>query len=93
MNILLRIVATCLIAAAFAQSLPADDLLAVVDRFQPMTDQPVFAGDPGQWDAKIRERGWILKEGDLWRLWYTGFDPNQQPPLMKLGCATSSDGL
>ncbi len=93
MNILVRIFAAFLIAAAFTQSLPTDDLLAVVDRFQPVTDQPVFSGDPGHWDARIRERGWILKEGEVWRLWYTGFDPNQQPPLMKLGYATSSDGL
>ncbi len=93
MSMLLRIITTVLCGAAFTQPIPADDLLTLVDRFQPITDQPVFAGDPGQWDAKIRERGWILKEGDLWRLWYTGFDPDQQPPLMKLGYATSSDGL
>ena len=93
MNILVHIITAFLIAAAVTQSLPADDLLAGVDRFQPINDQPVFVGDPGKWDAKIRERGWILKEGEVWRLWYTGFDPNQQPPLMKLGYATSSDGL
>ncbi len=93
MNYVLRILCVLYCAAAIAQPLTADDLLAVVDRFQPITDQPVFVGDPGQWDAKIRERGWILKEGELWRLWYTGFDPNQQPPMMKLGYATSSDGL
>ncbi len=71
----------------------ADDLKESLPHFQPVTTEPVFTGVPGQWDAKIRERGWIMKDGDLWRMWYTGYDPNQQPPLMKLGYATSKDGL
>ncbi|MGV2335788.1 MAG UNVERIFIED_CONTAM: hypothetical protein LVR18_17285 [Planctomycetaceae bacterium] len=27
----------------------------------------MFTGRPGEWDAKIRERGWILREGGQWR--------------------------
>lgn len=53
----------------------------------------LFTGQPGQWDAKIRERGWILREGNQWRMWYTGYDPDAQPLTMKLGLATSSDGI
>ena len=53
----------------------------------------LFTGQPGQWDAKIRERGWILREGNQWRLWYTGYNPDVQPLSMKLGLATSSDGI
>lgn len=67
--------------------------LAQLGDVTPMQDDPVFAGDPGKWDERIRERGWILREDDAWRLWYTGYDPDEQPPLMKLGLATSQDGI
>ena len=72
----------------------ADDFSQLATRqFEPLSANPVLTGHEGHWDAKIRERGWILKESDLWRLWYTGYDPAQQPPKMRLGYATSSDGL
>ncbi len=52
----------------------------------------VFAGaGSGNWDARIRERGWIVRENSSYRMWYTGIDPNS--PLLKLGYATSPDGL
>jgi len=36
-------------------------------RFRPYEKNPVFkAAGPGHWDARIRERGWILREGDRW---------------------------
>lgn len=54
---------------------------------------PVFEGRPGQWDARIRERGWIMKDGDLWKLWYTGYNTDDVPLQMKLGYATSEDGI
>lgn len=55
--------------------------------------QPVFTGaGPGHWDARIRERGWIMREGDMFRMWYTGFE-NDSSPLLKLGHATSPDGI
>jgi beta-1,2-mannobiose phosphorylase / 1,2-beta-oligomannan phosphorylase len=54
---------------------------------------PVFTGaGDGAWDARIRERGWILREGDLWRMWYTGYDGTPDGP-MKLGYAMSADGI
>jgi hypothetical protein len=53
----------------------------------------VFTGEPGQWDSLIRERGWIMRDGDQWRMWYTGYNPDVQPLTMKLGMATSSDGI
>lgn len=72
----------------------SDDLPQLkTHHFEPLTSEPVFSGNDGHWDAKIRERGWILKDADVWRLWYTGFDPAQQPPIMRLGYATSPDGL
>ena len=43
--------------------------------FVPFEHNPVFtAAGPGHWDVKIRERGWILHEGDQYRLWFTGYD-------------------
>jgi beta-1,2-mannobiose phosphorylase / 1,2-beta-oligomannan phosphorylase len=35
----------------------------------------------------------ILREGDTWKLWYTGYDPSRGGGTMKLGHATSPDGL
>ncbi len=61
-------------------------------RFTPASKNPVFMPQPGQWDAKIRERGWILKEGDLWKLWYTGYDGSKEG-IRRLGYATSKDGI
>jgi predicted GH43/DUF377 family glycosyl hydrolase len=62
-------------------------------RFQPYDKNPVFRGQGGQaWDAKIRERGWIMRDGDVWRMWYTGYDASEKPQMM-LGYATSRDGL
>jgi predicted GH43/DUF377 family glycosyl hydrolase len=62
-------------------------------RFAPYRGNPVFAAaEAGNWDQRIRERGWILKEGDKWRLWYTGYDGTRDGKKM-LGLATSADGL
>lgn len=61
--------------------------------FRPVQGNPVFeAAGEGHWDVKIRERGWILREGNHWRLWYTGYDGTRDGQKM-LGLATSSDGL
>lgn len=54
---------------------------------------PVFTGEgDGHWDAKIRERGWILRDGDLYRLWFTGYDGTRNG-IRQLGYATSTDGV
>lgn len=61
-------------------------------KFKAYPGNPIFEGaGPGHWDAKIRERGWIVKEGDRYRLWYTGYADRAGP--MYLGYATSPDGL
>ena len=60
--------------------------------WQGVPENPVFKGRPGRWDAEIRERGWILQDKDVWKLWYTGYNREQQPVTMKLGYATSPDG-
>ncbi len=62
-------------------------------RFKAYDKNPVFTGAGGDaWDARIRERGWIIRDGDGWRMWYTGFAAGQKAQLM-LGYATSPDGL
>jgi hypothetical protein len=61
--------------------------------FEPDPRNPVFtAQGPGHWDVKMRERGWILRDGDKWHLWYTGYDGTREG-LKMLGYATSADGL
>lgn len=70
-----------------------DEFPAELTRFQPYEKNPVFTGAGGTaWDAKIRERGWILRDGDNWRMWYTGYDGSEKA-VMRLGYATSRDGL
>ena len=68
------------------------DVSAPFSDFSAYCGNPVFAGaGPGHWDANIRERGWILRDGDRWWLWYTGYEDKSS--IKRLGLATSSDGL
>src|SRR5438046_2710775 len=86
--------------AVLASELPAQQTKpAIGEKFPPELvnfvsygKEPVFAAEPGKWDAKIRERGWILREGGLYKLWYTGYDGTQDG-LRMLGYATSPDGI
>ena len=62
-------------------------------RFEPCGKTPVFWGrGKGFWDLRLRERGWILKEGDTYKMWYTGYDGTQDG-IRRLGYATSTDGI
>lgn len=66
---------------------------AELTRFEPAPHNPVFTAEgPGHWDVKMRERGWILREGDTWHLFYAGYD-GTRAGIKRLGHATSSDGL
>jgi sucrose-6-phosphate hydrolase SacC (GH32 family) len=61
--------------------------------FTPHEANPVFEGSgPGHWDERIRERGWILHEDELYHLWYTGY-AGSEDATKKLGYATSLDGV
>lgn len=75
-------------------SCSAQDLFPLeLTKFRPHPRNPVFtAAGEGTWEVKIRERGFILREGDLWRLWYTGYDGTRGHPV-HLGYATSRDGI
>lgn len=83
-------------ATAFLHSgefVRAEEFPAELVRFHPIDRNPIFtAGGSGKWDKQIRERGWILREGDRWRMWYTGY--NGTPEGTRLpGLATSPDGI
>jgi hypothetical protein len=72
---------------------PAPEFPPVLVDFVPSPRNPVFAAEgEGHWDAKIRERGWILREGETYHLWYTGYDGTREG-IRQLGYATSPDGL
>ena len=61
--------------------------------WRPRANNPVFiAAGLGHWDVKIRERGWILRDKDGYRMWFTGYDGNRDSRKL-LGLATSPDGL
>lgn len=76
--------------AALAQDAFPPELV----HFPEAETNPVFTGAGGDaWDARIRERGWILHEGDLWRMWYTGYNTARDDGRMKLGYASSPDGI
>ncbi len=66
---------------------------AELTAWRPDAANPLFTGaGPGHWDAKIRERGWILREADGYHLWYTGYDGTKEG-IKRLGYATSPDGV
>jgi beta-1,2-mannobiose phosphorylase / 1,2-beta-oligomannan phosphorylase len=77
----------------FAEA-PSTDFPPELVHWKPVTDDPVFtaAGD-SQWDQRIRERGWILRDPrGGYRMWYTGYNGTREG-IKLLGYATSSDGL
>lgn len=61
--------------------------------FVPYKRNPVFSGtDIQTWDKHIRERGFILFEEGVFRMWYTGYIGGDDDPK-SLGYATSNDGI
>ena len=55
-------------------------------------NNPIFSGAGGEsWDKQMRERGYILKEGSTYHLWYTGY--GNSDGIRHLGYATSTDGI
>lgn len=69
------------------------ELPAELREFTRQGSASIFTAAPaGAWDAKLRERGWIVREGEQWRMWYTGYDGSATGRRM-LGYATSLDGI
>lgn len=61
--------------------------------FVPYAHNPVFRGTgTDTWDKQIRERGYILKEGNTYKMWYTGYD-GVDTSVKYLGYAISDDGI
>ncbi len=92
------LIATC--AAIVGLNAAAEDAAKLfpseIVNFQPIEANPIFRGrGKGHWDEHIRERGWILREGNAWRMWFTGFEGGggYDGTILKLGYATSSDGV
>ncbi len=61
--------------------------------FTPYKNNPVFTGtDTNTWDRKIRERGYILPDEGMYKMWYTGYKGGDDDPKY-VGYATSKDGI
>lgn len=73
----------------------ADGFAPEMVEFEPYNSNPVFThGDSAAWDNSIRERGFILNEDSIYKMWYTGFrGPNTDTTVKHLGYATSKDGI
>jgi hypothetical protein len=82
----------CALTSRTDRSTPPAKFPPELVRFVPYKVNPVFTAAPGEWDAKIRERGWIMREGGVYKLWYTGYDGSADG-LRMLGYATSPDGI
>jgi len=81
-------------AGTAARSTAGDPLFpAELVTFGPASTEPLFAGGGADaWDRDLRERGWIMRDGGQWHLWYTGSNADRDP-LRRVGYATSRDGL
>ena len=83
----------CAFVPAFSSLLADETYPRELIEFTPYQGNPVFDGEgPGHWDERIRERGWILREDDQYRLWYTGY-VDKPGSIRQLGYATSDDGI
>jgi predicted GH43/DUF377 family glycosyl hydrolase len=61
--------------------------------FEPYENNPVFSGSgEDTWDKQIRERGYIIKEDDVYKMWYSGYNGGDTTTKY-LGYATSDDGI
>ncbi len=61
--------------------------------FKPYKNNPVFSGsNSNTWDNLIRERGYILMENGIYKMWYSGYKSDDTDPKY-LGYATSTDGI
>lgn len=98
MNRNIKIILTLLMLATSARAQTAireatAEFPAKLVEWVPGKENPVFTAEgPGHWDVKIRERGWILREGDTYHLWFTGYDGTREGVKL-LGYASSPDGI
>jgi hypothetical protein len=90
----LLLVLACVAARCPGQQVRSEDSVpSELVEFGPASRDPLFAGGgPDAWDRDLRERGWIIRQGGRWHLWYTGSNLDRSP-LRLLGHATAPDGL
>jgi len=70
----------------------SEDFPSEIVKFEPYQGNPVFKGTGADtWDKNIRERGFILLEDAVYKMWYTGYNPALSDEKY-LGYATSADG-
>jgi beta-1,2-mannobiose phosphorylase / 1,2-beta-oligomannan phosphorylase len=71
----------------------SSDFPPEITEFTPYENNPIFSGTGlDTWDNKIRERGYILREDNIFHLWYTGYNDDRSNQKY-LGYATSEDGI
>lgn len=87
------VVLGCVFASTVGRARGDDVFPRPLVAFGPVSATPLFAGGGRDaWDRDLRERGWIMRHGGRWHLWYTGSNVDRDP-LRRLGHATSADGL
>jgi sucrose-6-phosphate hydrolase SacC (GH32 family) len=92
-TLLRQLIVLLFLSIAMAASAQMPEFPCELVTFKAYAENPIFvAQGPGHWDVKIRERGWILKTGDRYQLWFTGYDGERAGQKM-LGYATSTDGI
>ncbi len=70
-----------------------EDIAGYMVHFTPYEANPVFMGTgQGSWDHQIRERGFIMLEDGVYKMWYTGYR-GEDSDTKFLGYATSADGI
>lgn len=87
-------VTSCQFNTRTAQRNKADkDFPAELVEFIGYNENPVFTGaESTSWDKEIRERGYIIYESDIYKMWYTGYN-SEISEEKYLGYATSKDGV
>lgn len=92
-KIILLLFAACLMQVCFSQKHNITGAFPeALVHFIPYKSNPVFSGTgSATWDSQIRERGYILREGSTWHMWYTGYTDINDTKY--LGYATSADGI
>ena len=76
-----------------SDSSPEIQFLEEMVRFNPYPSNPIFSGTGGDtWDRLIRERGFILFDEGIYKLWYSGYNMDIYDTIY-LGYATSADGV
>lgn len=85
--------ALLLFTVAGCQKQNKEEFPAELVHFKPYENNPVFSGSgTGTWDNQIRERGYILFEDGVYKMWYSGYNGGDSTEK-HLGYATSTDGI